>query len=404
LFELALAVAATAGASGLATFAVTGLLRRWMGPAVLLALLGLGLPQSADALLRRSEDVRVAPSERIEGSLLATGERVEVEGVVAGDLIAAAHSVTIRGVVEGNLFAFADELEIEGRVTGSVIAGVERIRVRGRVDGSLYAGTERLEIAEGGAVERGLAIFAQNVNLAGTVGRDVYGMVERFELGGRVGRGLELRAGSLSLGPGARVEGDLVAFLPRGRALEGDAASQVGGELRVEPHWHGRGAGLSRYLEGRFWVWLAIRITAAFLVGIVLHALVPGLFRPAELSAPRSLGIGALVLLGAPVLLALLGLTLVGLPLALLGAFAYVSALYAAGILVAARLGAALLEPETEGARAFGLALLLGLMVLAIGASLPFFGPVVRLLVALGGLGMLAQQLRERFVAARALT
>jgi hypothetical protein len=104
------------------------------------------------------------------------------------------------------------------------------------------------------------------------------------------------------------------------------------------------------------------------------------------------------------VLLALLGLTLVGLPLALLGAFAYVSALYAAGILVAARLGAALLEPETEGARAFGLALLLGLMVLAVGASLPFFGPVVRLLVALGGLGMLAQQLRERFVAARALT
>jgi hypothetical protein len=104
------------------------------------------------------------------------------------------------------------------------------------------------------------------------------------------------------------------------------------------------------------------------------------------------------------VLLAALGITLVGLPLALLGAFAYLTALYAAGILVAARLGAAILEPEIESRRAFGLALLLGLVALAVGASLPFFGPLVRLLVALGGLGMLAQQLRDRFVAARSLT
>ena len=52
----------------------------------------------------------------------------------------------------------------------------------------------------------------------------------------------------------------------------------------------------------------------------------------------------------------------------------------------------------------FGLALLLGLLVLAVGASLPFFGPVVRVLAALAGLGMLAHQLRERFVASRALT
>ena len=209
--------------------------------------------------------------------------------------------------------------------------------------------------------------------------------------------------GHLALGPEGHVEGDLVAFLPRGRAIEGVVEGRVGGELRVEPHRHGR-AGLDRYLEGRFWVWLAVRITGAFLVGFVLYALAPGLFRRDALAPARCLGLGLLVLVGAPVLLTLLGLTLVGLPLALLGAFAYVAALYAAGILVAARVGAALVEPETESRRAFGLALLVGLLVLAVGASLPLFGPVVRLLAALAGLGMLAQLLRERLVAARPLT
>ena len=399
LFELALAVAATAGASGLATFALTGLLRRWMGPALLLVAVGVGVPQGAAAFRDSGDDeVRVGPGERIEGSLQAWAERVEIEGVVAGDLVAGAHVVTVRGVVEGNLFAFADELEIRGRVKGSVFGGVERVRVEGQVDGSLYAATSNLVLGPEAAVERGLALFAEEVELEGRVGRSVYGLVDRFALAGTVGQDVELRSGRVALRPDARVGGDLIAFLPRGREVEaaGALASQVGGELRVEPQRHGRDAGLARFLDGRFWVWLAVRITAAFLVGMLLYAVAPALFRPGRLSPARCLGLGALALVGAPVLLGLLGVTLVGLPLAVFGAFAYLAALYAAGILVAARVGAALLEPETDSRRAFGLVLLVGLLVLAVGTSLPFFGPVVRLLAVLGGLGILAQLTRDR--------
>lgn len=406
LFELALGVAATAGASGLATFALTGLLRRWMGPALLVALLGLGLPRAGGALEQHfHDDVHVAPGERIEGTLLASGEEVEVEGVVAGDLYAGAHRVRVSGVVEGNLFVFTDDLEIDGRVDGNLIGGAERMRLRGSVTGSIYAVGEDLELAAGSSAGRDVHLFARQARLDGRVERDVHGFVESLELRGPIGRDVAVRVEDVTLAGDARVAGSLEAYLPPGTAIDGDVEGRVAGETRVEFHRHDRDAGLDRYLDGRFWIWLAVRITAAFLVGLLLHAFAPALFRPGAPSIGRAFGLGVLVLVGAPVALVVLGITLVGLPLALFGAFAYLTALYVGGVLAAGRLGVALLEPEAGGSRrAFGLALLVGLLALAVGSSLPFFGDIVRLLAALAGLGILAQALRDRWVAARSAT
>ncbi len=399
LFELALAVGATAGASGLATFGVSAVLRRWMGPALLLGvLLGGGLASPSEGLEHRFEDhVVIASGERVEGSLLVSGDRVEVDGVVVGDLIAAADEVVLRGRVEGNLFVFSEELAVDGRVTGSTLAFVERIRIAGRLEDGAYLGTERLDFAPGSVAARDLYLFASRAFLDGRVERDLYGFVGELELRGDVGRDVDVFADELALGEGARVAGRLEAALPDGVGIEGLAAGRVAGEVEVSPHPHSRGEGLERYATPRFWVKLAIRITAAFLFGMLLYALAPGLFRPEWPAAVRTLGLGLLVLVGAPVLLVLLGVTLVGLPVAVLGLFAWVTALYAAGVLVAGRLGAALLDPEPGSQRAFGLALLVGLLVLAVGASLPFFGPLVRAVAALGGLGILAQAARERF-------
>jgi hypothetical protein len=108
-----------------------------------------------------------------------------------------------------------------------------------------------------------------------------------------------------------------------------------------------------------------------------------------------ALGLGFAAALLAPVALVLVGLTIVGLPAAILGLALFLASLYVAGIRVAALIGTALLPPADASLRAFGLALLAGLAVLAVGTHLPFVGGVVRVVVVLVGLGLLVRHAQE---------
>ena len=76
----------------------------------------------------------------------------------------------------------------------------------------------------------------------------------------------------------------------------------------------------------------------------------------------------------------------------MIGLFTYLVALYVAGICVAALIGRAIVKPEGQGLRDFGLALLVGLAILVCAMQLPFLGPVVRGIVLLVGLGLLTSR------------
>ena len=86
-------------------------------------------------------------------------------------------------------------------------------------------------------------------------------------------------------------------------------------------------------------------------------------------------------------------LTIVGLPLAILGLFAYVTALYVADIAVAALIGRSLLRPEAN-LGSFGRALLAGLAILAVGHVIPFLGGAVGWVSLFLGLGLVANRTR----------
>jgi hypothetical protein len=106
-----------------------------------------------------------------------------------------------------------------------------------------------------------------------------------------------------------------------------------------------------------------------------------------------ALGWGFAALLLAPFGLALLALTLVGIPAALIGAGLYLLALYLAWIRMAALVGFALTRPALD-LRGFGIALAVGLLVLGVAAVVPVLGFVVRAVVVMAGLGLVLQRAR----------
>ena len=124
--------------------------------------------------------------------------------------------------------------------------------------------------------------------------------------------------------------------------------------------------------------------------------LFPG-FVPATTQAVGSgwsipaLGVG--VLAGIPVVIIVAGITLLGLPVALMLFALYLAALYLAKLWVGAFLGRTLLKSSGATKGDWMLGLLVGLLILTIVGLVPYLGGLVHLGVLCLGLGAFAAQL-----------
>jgi hypothetical protein len=295
------------------------------------------------------------------------------------------------------VFAWARELEVSGRVGGSLHAASRRLRLDGAVAGSSYTFTETFTEGARGHIGLDAIGFGRGMLIEGEVGRDLHCASDDLEIGGRVGRDLHApRAGRVRLGAAARVGGDLSVRVANESDLEIAPGATIVGAREVGPSVHD----VDRFWQPRPWLWTFLRVSAALAFGVALYALLPGLFGGRVPTASRFLrliGTGLLALLAAPIALALVGITLIGLPLALLGAFAYLTALYLGHVLAAAALGRALLRRRSldlPGLASFARTLLAGLVAIALAARLPVIGPAVHVVVLLFGLGLVADRAR----------
>ena len=402
LFELTVAVAAMASASAILTFALTLLLRRVSGPGAPLIALGLLSLAPREAMahfgLHEHRDLTVAAGETHEGTLVASTRTVSIDGIVDGDLLVLAERLAIRGEVRGNVIAIAEDLEIPGLVLGSVHVASERAHVSGRIGGSLYAVGDQLVLGSAGRIERDLLLGASDAIVEGSVERDVAALAGSIELRGRVGRDVNARAERLAILDGARIGGGIRARLPAGREIQRAPAAEVAGPVDLSFDEGHRGPGFSRFLEPRFYLWMALHVTAAFLLGIALRAVAPGIFEQRIETAGaffRVLGIGLAAALAGPLAAALVGLTIVGLPIALMGLAVWAASLYVGLVVVGSLIGAS--SVRVSGARwsAFASGLVVGLAILVFVTHLPYVGPVAWVLAVLTGLGLLVDGARR---------
>jgi hypothetical protein len=370
----------------MAVLALAGILhvvregRGHRAPAIgLLALgLALGWPAAAAALETRiGTRVTVAAPDRVGGTLVAAADLVEIDGTVEGDLIVAARSLEIRGAVQGNVVFAGKEAIVRGTVDGSAYTLAGRVEIPGHVTRTLYGLNRFTTVTREGRVEGDATLAGRDVGLEGRLGRSVW-------VWGRT----------------ARVGGDVVAHVLRGEDLEVGPEVAIGGrrEARVAP------AGSAVYAEPRTYFWLATGLVGAVVVGCLGFLAAPR-FCDASVRALgawwRSLGLGAAVLVGAPIAMVLAAVTLVGLPVALLGLGLYLAGLYAAKIVVGLFLGRAILRSAGTRVRDVLPALGLGLLIVAIAVRIPVAGGILHLAVLCLGVGALASTLARTIRHAR---
>ncbi|MFQ5777990.1 MAG: zf-HC2 domain-containing protein [Terriglobia bacterium] len=373
------------------------LLRRRPSAVAVLATLALALlvAQPAAALERRKgSSVTIASGETLDDTLLAMGETVTIDGVITGNLIAMGKQHSITGTVKGDVLALGERVEIDGTVEGNLIVFAKWLSIQGEVAQSVYAFSDGFTLTPEGSVSGDLLVFGGQVNVDGTVHRDVNAFAGMTSVRGTVRRHLTARTRRLTLLAPAHVGGDLTAYCKKKDAVHIESGATVAGETKtILPLARARA---SRFTRPGFYLWQGVWLAAAFLTGLLLHWLFPSLFALPPQSAGgvlRTAGIGFLALLAMFVGSLIAAVTIVGLPIGLLGLGMGLAGFYLAKIFVAAFLGQVLLRPS---AGQFALPLLVGLLIVFAAFHIPYLGWLLYLLIIpILGMGIAMTQIHK---------
>jgi cytoskeletal protein CcmA (bactofilin family) len=392
LFGFAIRLGAVVSVAVMLVYGVGVLGRRGVTTAAALAAACLFAQTAAAFEVRTGEDdVRIEEGEIVEETLLVTGERITIEGTIDGDLAAIGERVVLRGIVRGNVFTAAEELEVLGTIEGSLHAVGERVTIKGEVQGSVFSAAETLTLHERADVGRDSFLVGESVHVNGRTGRDLFSAAEQVEIGGSVGRDASTRSEGLTLHDTARIAGDLHYQIGEGVEPEIAQGARVEGETT-------RGAEeMEDESGGDFYMGIGVFLVSLFLAGLLLQRMLPRVFE-AELETSsdflRALGYGAVVLVGAPIVLILCMVTVVGIPIGVIGIFLYLTGLFVSIVVVAARAGVLINGALGREDAGFAGSLIVGLLAVLVAMNLPLVGGLLCLVVIATGLGLLVASAR----------
>jgi hypothetical protein len=241
--------------------------------------------------------------------------------------------------------------------------------------------TGHLDLVEGTVASEAI-IFDGDANIAGDVTGNVFAFNGDVAVTGSVDGDVVAVNGRVTVGPRARVGGDVVS-----RDLPVIASSAtVGGRVRRQSRFDVNAGQFAAI--GRFLWWIATTVSS-FLLGLVLVLFVPRAADATASTAARrlgaSIGFGFLMLIGVPIAAVIAMALLVGIPIGL-GVLLALGLLYWLGYTVGAfALGRRLVAEPRHRMLAF----LAGFGILRLLALIPVVGGLVWLGATVWGLGAL---------------
>lgn len=309
-----------------------------------------------------SGDVTVESNETIDDNLATAGNNVYIRGVIEDDLFVAGANIKIEGEIKGNLFAAGNTVTISGKVHQDAFLGGNMVTIEDKasVGRDLLAGGNLVLIE--GNVERNVLAGAANLDINGTIEGDV-----------------KAGTNSLNLGDNAKINGKLE--YSGEKEIEENKTSKVQGEVKYDKPQKTK-TNFTSQISGWF-----VGLVKFLFVGILLVLLLPKWFdKIADVMGSntlKSIGIGFLMLIIAPII-ALIGLIiLIGMPIAFIIGLIYILLLYIAKYWVAYCLG----KTIGKGKWSPIITMIVGVVILQIIFLIPYIGVIAKFVVILAALG-----------------
>jgi cytoskeletal protein CcmA (bactofilin family) len=402
---------------------------------VLILIFGLAQPAMAQGIVYGD---KVPEDTIVDQNIIMTGYTVTIDGTVNGDVVAMGTRVNINGVVNGSLITVGEYININGEVTGSVYSAALLLNMGSTsvIGRDLYFLGVQLNLDQGSVINRDLYTIALlSASFAGKVNRNTFAEIGPsavvqmiFDLAGWP---LPNWLGSGSLPPSwttqhlAQAPFSLASAsqaIFRGAGLNLLPSATASSWAGADGYRYAPAAQIDPQQVADWGMGLLRNLAALLLIGLLLVWLLPGVMNHSSDKLRKkpwsSLGWGLVVyLLGwflfsllfvliialtiflFTVTLVNLGIVVGGVSLASLSlAFVifFVSVFYVSKLVVAFLFGRLLLSlVSKKAASGRVLPLLLGVVLFALLASVPYLGFVISTIATFFGLGALWMTLRS---------
>jgi cytoskeletal protein CcmA (bactofilin family) len=358
--------------------------------ALVVLILGLTPSPAAAADIRSADTITIGTTETIDDDLYAFGSNIAINGTVRGDLIAAGNNISVDGNVTGDVIAAGNSITIRGQVGGTVRVAGQSLFVDGKITNDLVFGGNTIELTSNSRVGRDAIVGAASATLSGQIGRDLQAGSSNVKIDGGIGGNVVATVDRLQLTDRATVGGNLKytskteAQIANTSSVKGTIVRETPQDNSTAPIVTGPAALVLDWVKG---------LIGLLILGILVVFFFPGFSRRAGEALVRSpwmsLAVGALVLIGLPILAIVffaVGVLIGGWWIGLVVLAVY-GVLLALSIPIAGvGVGGAILR-MTQRPVPVWLALLIGLVVLLLVALIPILGPLVFSIACLFGIG-----------------
>jgi cytoskeletal protein CcmA (bactofilin family) len=372
---------------------------------LLIAFLGLtfALPISASAAFFDSGEF-VSISDALEENSYIAGMYVDVESTVDGDLFVAGSSVSVDEPVNGDLFVAASQADIAGSAE-DVRAVASLINIDGDIAGELLGTAGLISVSNDATVTGSAYLAAGEARLNGAFAGPVEVSAERVVLSGSFDGDMTVRAVDLVLEETAVVNG-VITYKGENAAQITEGAT-VANEILFEESAYGKKMKhadkyADGFAEGLFGFMLTFKIIS--MIALVVTAIVLGLIAPKFItkltdrtvkSFGKNILWGALYLIAVPAILLVLGLSVVGSGVAVLGGLAFAFTLIVGRVVALLFVGAWVVsafqkKPKAVAKFAWWHALI-GAAGFVILTLIPVLGWIVMFAIYLAAMGALIQ-------------
>lgn len=312
----------------------------------------------------------VTAGSQIVGDLYVGGGTVLVTGPVSADIVAGGGTVTITSAVGDDVRVGGGTIVVQGTVNGDVIAGGGQINLAGRsVGGDVLAGggMVRIDSPVGGDVKAGGGEVVINAPIAGNV---------------------HIEAEKVTLGPRAVISGNFTYKSPNEAVLEQGAVVRGETTYTPAPHRSNAGAALAAFITIALVVKLLMLLSGALVFGLMFKRYSTHVVRDAFERPLPDLGRGLLVLIAAPIISIILMVTVIGIPLGVLGFLGFTCLMIVSWFMAPVLLGSFIYRWFNKGEYVVNWqGIILGVLAYTILGIVPVVGGLVQFVLILLVLG-----------------
>jgi hypothetical protein len=270
-----------------------------------------------------AEGIVILPSGMVHnGDFFATGNSVEISGVVNGDVYLFAEQAIIDGVVNGDLLACAGALDISGKVAHNCRLLGGQVLISGEVGKNVTVIAGNLQLLSSAALGGNLVATAGNVELSSKIGSDATVFASNLRVSSQIGNDLQCYVGRMRVTSKAAIGGNLEYRSNAPAWIE--AGATVCGTTTYHPsfvHKLVKGTWIQSLLVGSKVVAILMNFIYTFVIGVILIKVFPKNLESAlhELKKHplKSLSYGLMLLILLPLACLLMLMTILGIPFAL---------------------------------------------------------------------------------------